>query len=403
MRERSASKAGNHLTGWRLPEAPDIAFNVAYLTGAEPELINQSLAGRLLSGDGPFTERAASLLEPLVGGGSCLLTTSCTHALEMAALLLRLGPGDEILMPTFTFPSMANAVTLRGATPVFLDARSDTLNIDETAIEPAISERTKAIFVMHYGGVACDLDVICEVASRHGIPVVEDNAHGLGGSWRHQPLGSFGALATQSFHATKNVHCGEGGALVLNDPELVDRAEIVREKGTNRSAFARGKVDKYCWMDLGSSYLPSDILAAMLVAQLEEFEEIQRRRHGIWAEYDARLDAWCGEWDFGRQAVPAEAAHSAHLFALLMPNAVARDAFIQHMRACGVAATFHYVPLHSSPFGRSHGRTPDEGCPVAEDVSARLVRLPLYPGLSDADLDRVIEAVLSFRSGHRDG
>lgn len=379
------------------PRTRAIPFHVAHLAGTEHELIRKALSGRFLAGDGPFTNAAASALSPLVGGGHCLITTSCTHALEMAALLLRLGPGDEVLMPTYTFPSMANAVALRGAIPVFIDARSDTFNLDESALESAIGDRTRAVFVMHYGGVACDMDRVGRAASRQGATVVEDNAHGLGGSWRGRPLGSFGAMATQSFHATKNAQCGEGGALVMNDLQYRDRAEIVREKGTNRCALVRGDVDRYRWLDLGSSYLLSDILAALLLAQLEHFEEIQHRRHLIWNEYEVALAGWRAEHGVERQAVPAGSAHAAHLYALLLPTQADRDMFIRHMHERDVSVAFHYLPLHSSPFGRAVGRTTEGGCPVADDIAGRLVRLPLYPDLSEDALARVIDAAVSFR------
>ncbi|MDP3891504.1 dTDP-4-amino-4,6-dideoxygalactose transaminase, partial [Nocardioides sp.] len=365
--------------------------------GTEGALVAESLASGLLSGDGPFTDRASRLLSDLVGGGECLLTTSCTHALEMAALLLDLGPGDEVIMPSFTFVSTANAVVLRGATPVFVDCRPDTLNLDERLVAAAVTPRTRAVFVVHYGGVACEMDQILELAAEHGLAVVEDNAHGLGGSYRGAPLGSFGTLATQSFHVTKNIQCGEGGALVVNDPTLMERAEIIREKGTNRSQFFRGVVDRYRWVDRGSSYLPSDLLAAVLTAQLEAFWAIQERRHHVWSRYDAELAIWREESGVATQAVPADRAHPAHLHPLLMPTPADQDGLLAHLDARGVLGTFHYVPLDSTPFGREHCRTGPGGCPVTADVSSRLVRLPLYADLSDDDVDRVIEAVTSYR------
>ena len=355
---------------------------------------DESLASLAQPIDGPFTQRATDLLRTLVGGGDCLLTTSCTHALEMTAILLDLQPGDEVVMPSFTFVSTANAFALRGAVPVFVDIRPDTLNIDETRIEEAITERTRAVVVVHYGGVGCDMDAIEAIAARHGLPVIEDNAHGLGGSYRGRPLGSFGAMATQSFHSTKNVSCGEGGALVVNDHRFHDRAEIIREKGTNRSQFFRGMVDKYRWVDAGSSYLPSDILAAALTAQLEAFDQTQERRHQIWSAYDVELSGWARAQGITTPSVPAECAHPAHVYQIQLPAPHDRKAFIDALAAEGITAPFHYIPLHSSPYGEHAGRT--HGCPVTEHVADRLVRLPLFAGLTDEDLTRVIEVVTSF-------
>jgi dTDP-4-amino-4,6-dideoxygalactose transaminase len=308
----------------------------------------------------------------------------------MTAMLLDLRPGDEVIMPSFTFVSTANAYVLRGAVPVFVDCRPDTLNLDESAMEAAVTPRTRAVVVVHYGGVACEMDTITKVAERHGLAVIEDNAHGLGGTYQGRPLGSLGALATQSFHATKNVSCGEGGALLINDDRLRERAEILREKGTDRSRFFRGQVDKYRWMDLGSSYLPADLLAAGLTAQLEAFGEIQRRRQAVWSAYDA---AFAGQG----MVVPPGREHPAHLYYLLMPDLDRRQALLRHLTGHGVQATFHYQPLHSAPAGRLFGRTGPGGCPVTEDVADRLVRLPLYAGLSDAEVQAVISAVRSFR------
>ena len=378
-----------------------IPFNRPFLTGQEQHLIGQSLASGALTGDGPFTARACAMLSDLAGGGDCLLTTSCTHALEMAAMLLRLGPGDEVLMPSFTFVSTANAVVLRGAQPVFVDCRTDTFNIDERLLEAAITPRTRAIMVVHYGGVACAMDEILDIAERHGLAVVEDNAHGLGGSYRGSPLGSFGVLAAQSFHATKNIQCGEGGALVVNERHLLDRAEIIREKGTNRSQFFRGAVDKYRWVDQGSSYLPSDLLAALLCAQLEQFEGIQARRRRVWRRYDDELAAWRKEHGVVAQFVPDECVHPAHLYALLMPEPDDQAGLLRHLDRAGILGTFHYVPLDSAPYGRAHCRTAPGGCPVTEDISSRLVRLPLFAGLTGGEVDRVVEAVTSYRPGAR--
>jgi len=369
-----------------------IPFNRPFLAAREREYVRLAVESGQTSGDGPYTRRATDLLKTLAGARRALLTTSCTHALELTALLLDLRPGDEVIMPSFTFVSTANAYVLRGAVPVFVDCRPDTLNIDEQAVEDAITVRTRAIVVVHYGGVACDMTAIGKVARHHGIPVIEDNAHGLGAGYEGRPLGSFGAMATQSFHSTKNIQCGEGGALLINEERFGERAEILREKGTDRGRFFRGEVDKYRWMDLGSSYLPSDVLAAALTAQLEAFEDIQRRRHEVWSAYHA---AFAGS-DLVRPTVPAGCEHSAHLYYLLAPDHATRQAMLGHLRSYGVQAAFHYQPLHSAPAGRRYGRTGPGGCPVTEDVADRLVRLPLYAGMSDGEVARVVTAVRGF-------
>lgn len=373
-----------------------IPFNIAHLTGRESDYLAQSMASRHLSGDGEFTRRASELLSGVVGGGTCLLTTSCTHALEMSAMLLDLGPGDEVIMPSFTFVSTANAFALRGAVPVFVDCREDTLNIDESLIEAAITPATKAIVVVHYGGVACEMDEIMQIADRHGLLVIEDNAHGLGGTYRGRPLGSIGAFATQSFHSTKNIQCGEGGALVVNDPAYVERAEIIREKGTNRSQFFRGMVDKYRWVDIGSSYLPSDLLAAFLTAQLEDFDAIQAGRHRVWNTYAAQLAGWAERGGVLTPSVADDRTHPAHLFYLLLPDHDHQQRMLLHLADAGVLGVFHYVPLDSAPAGQDLCRTGPGGCPVTADVSDRLVRLPLYPDLSADELDTIVAAVTSF-------
>lgn len=372
-----------------------VAFTLPHRVPNEDQYLIESMASGAIQGDGPFTARASALLRPLVGGGLSLLTTSCTHALEMAALLLDIGPGDEVVVPSFTFPSTVNAVVLRGATPVFVDVRLDTMNLDERLIEGAITERTRAILVVHYGGVACEMDEISRIADRHGLVVVEDNAHGLGASYAGRPLGSLGALATQSFHATKNISCGEGGALIVNDERLLERAEVVREKGTNRSQFRRGQVDKYRWVDVGSSWLISDVLAALLTAQLESFDDVQRRRHEVWSTYEERLAGWAEDSGVLTPVVPPGRTHSAHLYSLLLPTEAERDRFIAHCSQRRIVTPFHYVPLHSSPaglrFGRVHG-----SCQVSDDVSGRLVRLPLHAGLTDDEVERVVDSVLEF-------
>lgn len=373
-----------------------IPFNIAHLTGREERYLAESMTSRLLTGDGPFTARASELISGLVGGGSSLLTTSCTHALEMTALLLDLSDGDEVIMPSFTFVSTANAYVLRGAVPVFVDCRPDTLNLDERLIEGAITSRTKAIVVVHYGGVACEMDEILAIAERHGLVVIEDNAHGLGGSYRGRPLGSLGAMATQSFHATKNVHCGEGGALVLNDASFYERAEMIREKGTNRSQFFRGMVDKYRWVDVGSSYLPSDLLAAFLTAQLEGFDAIQKERMRVWNTYDTELPAWAEQQGVTTPTVANDREHPAHLYFLLLPDHDHQQRLIKHLGEAGVLGVFHYVPLDSAPVGLERGRTAEGGCPITADISDRLVRLPLFPDLTEDQLATIVEAVTSY-------
>lgn len=378
--------------------APAIPFTRPYLGGNELRYLEESLRSGDLTGDGPFTAAAAERLAELVGGGQTLLTTSCTHALEMSALLLDLQPGDEVLMPSFTFVSTANAFVLRGAVPVFIDCRPDTLNIDERLVEAAITERTRAVVVVHYGGVACDMVAISSIAQRHGLAVIEDNAHGLGGSYRGRPLGSWGAMATQSFHATKNVSCGEGGALVINDEQLTERAEILREKGTNRKAFFRGQVNKYRWVDYGSSYLPADPLAALLLAQLEIFGDIQRRRHAVWKAYAEGLAQWAGAHGFTLPVIPGECEHPAHVFYVVGPDEGDQSGLIEHLSRHGIQATFHYVPLHSAPAGLRFGRVGPAGCDVTAALSARLVRLPLYTAMTEQEWTRVVSAVSSYRT-----
>ncbi|MGE3274344.1 MAG: dTDP-4-amino-4,6-dideoxygalactose transaminase [Vicinamibacterales bacterium] len=369
-----------------------IWFNRPAVTGRELDYMREALAGGHISGDGPFTKRCHAALEAVTGSRKALLTTSCTHALEMAALLLDIAPGDEVICPAFTFVSTINAFVLRGARPVFVDVRPDTLNLDERLVEAAITPRTRAILVVHYAGVACAMDTLGAIAARHGLPIVEDAAHGLFGSYRDRPLGSLGALSTLSFHETKNLTCGEGGALLINDPRYVERAEIIREKGTNRSRFFRGEVDRYTWADLGSSYLPSDLLAAYLWAQLEARDAIQARRQVIWARYADALAPWAAASGVGLPAVPDGCRHPAHLFYMLLPSLADRDALIARLRADGILLVFHYQPLHLSEMGRRFGGQ-DGQCPVTEDVADRLVRLPLFYQLTDEEQARVITAV----------
>jgi len=371
-----------------------IPFNKPSFAGNEQAYIAQAIANRHISGDGPFTKRCQQLLQGALGAHQVLLTTNCTHALEMAALLLELEPGDEVIVPAFTFVSTVNAFALRRAVPVFVDIRPDTLNIDERLIEAAITPKTKAIVVVHYAGIACEMDVIGDIARRHGIPLIEDNAHGLFATYRGKPLGTFGALATQSFHETKNFTCGEGGALVINDERYAERAEIIREKGTNRARFFRGQVDKYTWVDLGSSYLPSDVLAAFLLAQLEHREHIQAIRKHIWTRYNDGLRDWAREHGVGVPTVPADREQSYHMFYLLLPTLGERTRFISAMNELGVNTVFHYTPLHLSEEARRLGSRGT--APLTEDLSDRLVRLPFYNSLGPEDQATVINAVSSF-------
>lgn len=372
-----------------------IPFNKpAFIEQAEV-YIGRALQSGHLAGDGDFTKQSTALLEKMIGVKKALLTTSCTHALEMAAILLDLKSGDEVILPSFTFVSTVNAIVLRGAKPIFIDIRSDTLNFDENQLERLITPRTKAIFVVHYAGVACEMDLIKQISAKYNIPVVEDNAHGLFGSYKGRNLGTFGVLATQSFHETKNVSTGEGGALLINDPNLVERAEIIREKGTNRSRFFRGQVDKYTWVDIGSSYLPSELIAAVLLAQLESADQIQAKRTGIWNTYHTQLSDWSEKYGVSLPHVPEECSHPGHLYYLLMPNLDVRTRFIDWMKSQNITCVFHYLPLHLSDMGRKFGGKQGD-CPVTEDVSDRLVRLPLFFDLTEEDLARVIEAVRSF-------
>lgn len=372
-----------------------IPFNRPILAGPEFEYMSQAISSGHISGDGEFTTRCSSYLRNVTNSAAVLLTTSCTHALEMCGFLLDLDPEDEVIVPSFTFVSSVSALALRGAKPVFVDIRPDTLNIDEDLIESHIGPRTRAIVVVHYGGIAAEMDRIIPLADAGNLRVIEDNAHGLFGRYRGRPLGSFGSLATLSFHETKNVHCGEGGALLINDPSLVSRAEVIREKGTNRAEFHRGEVDKYTWVDLGSSYLPSDLLAAFLAAQLEAATRLQDRRLLLWARYSRELVEWSARTEIRLPFVPPHCEHPAHLFYLLLRSLEDRTTFLEHLRARGVHAVFHYVPLHSSPQGARLGGLTYK-CPVTDDVSARLVRLPLYPGLTDPEQSQVIDAVLAY-------
>ncbi len=373
-----------------------IPFNRPALVGDEFQYMAQALEAGHISGDGAFTRKCHALLEGLLPVPRALLTTSCTHALEMTALLLEIAPGDEVILPAFTFVSSVNAFVLRGARPVFADIRPDTLNLDETQLARLITPRTRAIVVVHYAGVGCEMDAILAVAGAHGIPVIEDNAHGLFGAYRGRALGTFGTFSTQSFHETKNVTCGEGGALLINDVAYSERAEILREKGTDRSRFFRGQVDKYGWIDIGSSYLPSDLLAAFLYAQLEARERIQATRQRIWTTYNTALQPWAAQHGVQLPTVPDHCTQAYHMFYLLLPSLVRRQALIAHLRAQGIMSVFHYLPLHLSEMGRRLGGQPGD-CPVTEEISDRLLRLPFYYDLTENDQARVISAIQEFR------
>jgi dTDP-4-amino-4,6-dideoxygalactose transaminase len=373
-----------------------IPFNQSSLCGRELEYIFQTITIGQIAGDQTFSKKCHALLEQALGVPRTMVTTSCTHALEMAALLLDVHPGDEVIVPSFTFVSTANAFALRGAKIIFADIRPDTLNLDEQQLEGLISSRTKVIVPVHYAGVGCEMDAILEIARRHDIAVVEDNAHGLFGKFRGRWLGTFGCLAAQSFHETKNITCGEGGALLINDARLIEQAEIIREKGTNRSRFFRGQVDKYTWVDIGSSYVMSDVLAAFLYGQLEVWPSIQARRQRIWNNYDRCLRGWARERGIGCPVVPAHCEQSYHMYYLLLPSLAKRQALITHLRERGILSVFHYLPLHLSAMGRQFGGQPGQ-CPVTEDVSDRLLRLPFYNMLDDASQTRIIEEVIRFQ------
>jgi dTDP-4-amino-4,6-dideoxygalactose transaminase len=373
-----------------------VDFNRPVTVGKEFEYMRQAIENAHISGDGPFTRKCHAFLEAGLGVKKALLTTSCTHALEMSAILLDIQPGDEVIVPDFTFVSTVNAFVLRGARPVFVDVRPDTLNLDEGRLEAAISPRTKAIVPVHYAGVACEMDAIMEIANRHKIAVVEDNAHGLFGTYKGKNLGTFGSMASQSFHETKNFSCGEGGALLINDPLLAERAEIIREKGTNRSRFFRGQVDKYTWVDIGSSYLPSDILAAFLFAQFEQREKIQNHRKQVWEMYKAALTGWAEDHGVQMPHIPDECGQAYHMFYMLLPNLDLRQKLIMYLRERGIYSVFHYLPLHLSDMGQGYGYKAGD-CPVTEDISDRLIRLPFHNALSGNDQEQVIDTILDFK------
>lgn len=376
------------------PKTPDrVNFNWPHITGKELQYIADAQQRGKLAGDGPYTMLCHEWLEERSGCAKALLTHSCTAALEMAALLLGIEPGDEVIMPSYTFVSTANAFVLRGAVPVFVDIRPDTLNLDETLVEAAITPRTRAIAVVHYAGVACEMDTILTIARRHGLRVVEDAAQGVQASYKGRPLGSLGDLGAYSFHETKNLISGEGGALLVNDLSLVHAAEIIREKGTDRSRFLRGEVDKYTWQEVGSSYLPGELIAAFLLAQLEEAESINRERIQTWERYHVMLAPLERAGRIRRPVVPAECGHNAHMYYCLVDEGLDRQVVLDHLKTHGIHAVFHYVPLHSAPAGRRYGRAHGD-LRVTDGMSARLIRLPLWHGLSHEQQDRVV-AVLS--------
>lgn len=379
-----------------LPSPPlPIPFNHASLSGRELDYIAQTVAAGELAGDNTFSKKCTTLLQDLLGVDKVLLTPSCTHALEMAALLLDIQSGDEVITPSFTFASTPLAFFHRGAKIVFADIRPDTLNLDEMRLEALITPRTKAIVPVHYAGVACEMDTITEIAAKHNIAVVEDNAHGLFGKYRGRWLGTLGCMAAQSFHATKNLTCGEGGALLVNNPCYTERAEIIREKGTDRSRFFRGQVDKYSWVDIGSSYLLSDLLAAFLFAQLEQWEDIQAYRKRIWHSYNHQLGDWAAANGVRLPVVPGHCEQAYHMYYLLMPSHEARGNLINYLKAQRIESVFHYLPLHLSKMGARQGGKPGD-CPITESVCDRLLRLPFYNSFTEVEQNRVVKALTAF-------
>ncbi len=372
-----------------------ILFSVPFRAPAAPDNLAAVIASDHVHGDGPFTKSASAKMVELTGSPTVLLTTSGTAALEMAVRLLGIGEGDEVIVPSFTFSSGAASIVAAGGVPVFVDIEGDSGNVDPVEVEKAITSKSKAISVMHYGGAPVDMDAIMAISHKHNLPVIEDNAHGLAVKSRYGALGTIGSVAIQSFHDTKNIHCGEGGAVLINDPALVEAAEIMREKGTNRSKFLRGQVDKYTWVDWGSSYLPSELNAAVLDAQLDAFEGIQERRFEIWNTYSEALTDWAKSLG-GAVMSPINGEHAAHVFYVLMPDQDTRDALLEYLRSNGVIGTFHYVPLHSSPAGNKYGRTVGS-LAKTDSFAGRLARLPLWPGMTDAQIAYVIDTVKAFQ------
>ena len=373
-----------------------IPFNRPYMSGKELEYIKECHQHSQLAGDGPFTKKCHEWLEQQSGTPKALLTHSCTAALEMAALLLDIQPGDEIIMPSYTFVSTANAFALRGGIPVFVDIRTDTLNLDESKIEDAITAKTKAIVPVHYAGVACEMDTIMAIAKRHALAVVEDAAQGVMSTYKGRPLGSIGDFGAYSFHETKNVISGEGGALLVNQAEAISQAEIIREKGTDRSQFFRGQIDKYTWQDLGSSFLPGELIAAFLWAQLEHANEITQHRLSVWDNYHSSLAELESKGVLRRPVVPVECNHNGHMYYIITNTKEQRKELLQKMGSEGINGVFHYVPLHDSPAGKRYGRCHGE-LTITEDLAHRLVRLPLWVGIDEAAqeiVSRVVNKVL---------
>lgn len=373
-----------------------IPFNKPTIVGKELFYISQAIHNGDSAGDGGFTQKCHELLESILNVPRVFLTTSCTHALEMSARLLDIQRGDEVIVPSFTFVSTANAFVLCGAKIRFIDIRPDTLNLDENQLPDMITPKTKALAAMHYAGVGCEMDVILKIAEKHGLAVVEDNAHGLLGKYKGRFLGTIGTFGTQSFHETKNFICGEGGALIINDPKYIERAEIIRAKGTNRSQFFRGEIDKYTWVDIGSSYLPSDLLAAFLFAQLEERDQIQRQRKAIWDRYASNLGDWARTNDAQLPFIPAHCEQTYHIFYLVLPDLNSRTNLIKHLKRKGILSVFHYVPLHLSPMGQKFGYREGD-LPNTEFISDRLLRLPFYNEMTEEEQIQIIEAITAFR------
>lgn len=376
-----------------------VPFTVPSRTPDDFDLISSAINSGEITGDGPYTKKAQLLLQKQLNNesGKVLLTTSCTHALEMAAILLNIAPGDEVIVPSFTFVTSALAFHMHGAKIIFADIKEDTLNIDESKLENLITNRTRAIVAVHYGGVACEMDHLITLANKYSLDIVEDNAHGLYGKYRDRNLGSIGDISTQSFHGTKNISCGEGGALILNNPKFFSRAEIIREKGTNRSRFLRGQVDKYTWVDKGSSYIMSDILAALLYSQLTFAEQIQNKRKKVWETYNKELNKWAQNVGVLTQNVPNYCSHPYHLFYLLLPNKKLRDRFIEFLGSQGISAVSHYQPLHSSDFVRKSKKLKNDNCPVTTKISDCIVRLPFFSSISEDQLRHVIQSVQKFK------
>lgn len=371
-----------------------ISFNHPSFVGKELSYIAEAIQKEHISGDGFFTKKSANIITNLVGAKEAILTTSCTDALEMSALLLNISEGDEVILPSYTFVSTANAFVLRGAKLVFVDIREDTLNINENLIEPVITSRTKAIVVVHYAGVSCAMDEILALGKKHRVPVIEDNAHGFLGKYKGRNLGSIGLMSTLSFHETKNITCGEGGALILNDANFIDRAFILRDKGTNRRSFFQGAVDKYTWVDIGSSFLMSDILAAFLLGQLEQHASIQAKRKNIWNRYNLRLGDIANKVGVRLPIIPEECEQSYHMYYILTESTAHRSALMAHLKENGIFSVFHYLPLHSSKMGQQKSREAFS-CPVTDNLSSRILRLPFYTDLSTDSVDKVVDTIWS--------